>query len=562
MVRRQMNRNRHLRGRGAIEIIEEAVHLLRLSPASLLATYYIGSLPFILGLLLFWTDMSRSAFAGKHCGAASFGLAMLFVWMKCWQAVFALQLRANISGEQAPHWTLGRIARLAVAQTVIQPSRFFVLPFAMLMALPFGWIYAFYQNVSAQGEGESYGVRVIVKRSWQQARLWPRQNHILLAMFFIFGVFIFINLAMSIFLLPRLLKILLGIETVFTKSGWSMLNTTFFATTCGITYLCMDPLVKSVYVLRCFYGSSVHTGEDLKAELKRFLPLKKILAIPMIFLLGSTALSAPMAHENTQTLFFKYQMSRHRVSPVELDRSIEEVMNRREYTWRMPREKTSRDNRDKTGPIAGFIRWIAETLRNIGRTIMRWIEKLGVWLEKLLPRTEGGREPSDTGWMTSVRTFVVVLVGLLVCVLAIVLWRTWRRRWKHQVRVVGEAISSRPHLTDDRVGADELPADRWLVLARELIEKGELQLALRALYLASLAHLADHELITIARHKSNRDYQLDLQRRAHDRLDLVAVFSKNVAIFERAWYGMHEVTHEEMKHFTTNQERIEACVER
>jgi len=487
---------------------------------------------------------------------------MLFVWMKCWQAVFALQLRAHISGEEAPHWTVGRIARLAVTQTVIQPSRFFVLPFALLMALPFGWIYAFYQNVSAHGGGESYGVKVIVRRSWQQARLWPRQNHILLAIFFIFGVFIFINLAMSIFLLPRLLKSLLGIETVFTKSGWSMLNTTFFATTCGITYLCMDPLVKSVYVLRCFYGSSVHTGEDLKGELKKFLPLKKILAIPMVLLLGSTALSAPVAHENAKTLFFKYHISRHSVSPVELDRSIEEVMNRREYTWRMPREKTSRDNKDKTGPFAGLIRWVTETLRNIGRMIMRWIEKLVVWLEKLLPRTEGDREPSDTGWMTSVRTFVLVLVGLFLCVLAIVLWRTRRRRGKHQVRAVDEAISSRPDLTDDRVGADELPVDRWLALARELIEKGEWQLALRALYLASLAHLADHELITIARHKSNRDYELELKRRAHDQLDLVAVFSKNVAIFERAWYGMHEVTHEEMKRFTTNQERIKARVER
>ena len=45
----------------AIRIIEEAVHLLRSAPGSLLAGYYIGSAPFVLGLMYFWADMSRSA---------------------------------------------------------------------------------------------------------------------------------------------------------------------------------------------------------------------------------------------------------------------------------------------------------------------------------------------------------------------------------------------------------------------------------------------------------------------------------------------------------------------
>jgi len=89
-----------------------------------------------------------------------------------------------------------------------------------------------------------------------------------------------------------------------------------------------------------------------------------------------------------------------------------------------------------------------------------------------------------------------------------------------------------------------------------------LRLVLRALYLASLAHLAEHEIIIIAKYKSNRDYELELQRRAHDQVDLQAVFSHNVAMFDRAWYGMYEVTQEEMKHFTANQERIMACGEK
>src|SRR5207244_10477872 len=69
-----------------------------------------------------------------------------------------------------------------------------------------------------------------------------------------------------------LLKMLLGIGTAFAGSPWGLLNTTFVATVGALMYLCLDPLVKAVYLLRCFYGESLHTGEDLRAELKQFVP--------------------------------------------------------------------------------------------------------------------------------------------------------------------------------------------------------------------------------------------------------------------------------------------------
>ena len=71
-----------------------------------------------------------------------------------------------------------------------------------------------------------------------------------------------------------------------------------------------------------------------------------------------------------------------------------------------------------------------------------------------------------------------------------------------------------PDLNEESVTADQLPEDGWLQLARELMERGELRLALRASYLAGLAHLGHRELIHLARHKSNRDYDRELHRRA------------------------------------------------
>ena len=85
--------------KSAIRIIEEAVHLLRSSPGSLLAGYYLGSAPFVLGQMYFWADMSRSADAAKHCTIAALSLTFLYVWMKFWQAVFAHQVRAQMTGE-------------------------------------------------------------------------------------------------------------------------------------------------------------------------------------------------------------------------------------------------------------------------------------------------------------------------------------------------------------------------------------------------------------------------------------------------------------------------------
>ncbi|MCK5437999.1 MAG: hypothetical protein KAI90_08280, partial [Desulfobulbaceae bacterium] len=277
-----MNKGKHHQGRGAIEILEEAVHVLRLAPVGIPACYYIGSLPFILALLYFWADMSRSGFAQEHCPGAAMGLALLFVWMKCWHAVFSRKVKAWISRETAPRYHFRRIVRLIASQTLIQASGLIVLPLSVLLAIPFGWCYAFYQNVSVLDDLEDDDVKSLIKRSWDQAKLWPAQNHILLAVFSALGLIVFINLGMTIFLIPQMLNKLLGIETMFTMSRFWVLNTTFFAATCSVTYLCMDPLVKTVYVLRCFYGASLKSGEDIKIELKSLVLSAKTLAAVLV----------------------------------------------------------------------------------------------------------------------------------------------------------------------------------------------------------------------------------------------------------------------------------------
>jgi hypothetical protein len=150
MVAKSVTQTRRPQRRSAIRILEEAVHLLRRAPGHLFAYYYTGTLPFILGLLYFWGDMSHNAYATEYSAVASLGMALLFVWMKSWQAIFASRIRVIIVNQPAYRLSWFRIFNLVANQALIHASGFLVLPLAALVMLPFGWCYAFYQNATVK----------------------------------------------------------------------------------------------------------------------------------------------------------------------------------------------------------------------------------------------------------------------------------------------------------------------------------------------------------------------------------------------------------------------------
>jgi len=264
--------HRRRQGKAGLDLIEEATHLLRTAPAATLALYYLGGIPFVLGLLYFWADMSRNPLANQHLADGALGVALLFVWMKSWQVVFAVRMRAQIAALPPPPCGLRQWLRIVTVQGILQPSGLFLLPVALVVTLPFGWVYAFYQNVTMLGDGKSDRVRKVLTESWRQAVLWPRQNHVALVIMSGFAFFVFLSSAITCFALPSLFKMLFGIESVFSRSPISMMNSTFFAAIIAVTYLCVDPILKTIYVLRCFYGEALASGEDLKAQLKQAAP--------------------------------------------------------------------------------------------------------------------------------------------------------------------------------------------------------------------------------------------------------------------------------------------------
>jgi hypothetical protein len=532
--------SRRRAGQPAIDLIEEAVALLRRAPAAVHLAYYLGAIPFWLGALYFLADMSRNAYAAAHVADWSLGLALLYLWKKSWQTVSAAQLRAVVTGRPDAAWTLRRVARMVAVQTALQPWSFAAKIIAAHLVVPFVWVSAFFQNVTVLGDGTE-PASPLFSRAARQARLWTFQAHGVSSTLYVFTFFVWLNVCLALAAGPLLLKTLFGFETAVSRSYGAFFNTTFLAVSVALTSLAVDPLRKAVFVLRCFRGQAIESGADLVADLAHLRARPAMLAALIL-------LSATPAYPSNQP-----RATSQKEPAAELSQRIHEVLERREYAWRAPRESQ---------PASGRKGWLQGWLESAGRTLGDVFDhavKLGVrfrrWLQSFFksPSVPGSSSPVD--WIGLSKAVAVLLAAVLAAWLGWLIVRAFLGRKK---AAPAQALATPPpiDLTADQLVADQLPEDGWLALAREHAARGELALAQRAAWLAGLAHLGTRELIGIARHKSNRDYERELRRRARDRAGLLGAFDENLGAFERAWYGRHEVTPDGYRHFERNFDRI------
>jgi hypothetical protein len=147
----------------------------------------------------------------------------------------------------------------------------------------------------------------------------------------------------------------------------------------------------------------------------------------------------------------------------------------------------------------------------------------------------------------------VVIITALVALLGICVWLWMKDRKPADAIVVADArVELRPDLHDESVLPNRLPSDEWARLAAEMIAAGELRLALRAFYLASLSHLAAQEVIRVAAFKSNREYLAEVRRRTRGAPGVFPAFKQNVEEFDRVWYGRYPVDMEILARFQAN----------
>jgi hypothetical protein len=537
------------KGQAALELLEEATLLLRRAPLPAVAAYCTGTFPFALGLLFFWADMSRSSQAPGRLIDESFLLALLYFWMKWWQAIFAGKLRRVLTGQPAQDGLQpGELLR----QGALQSWSVLVLPIALLVTIPFGWCFAFFQNLTVLA-GEEADLRGLFRRAARQAALWPGQNHILLSLLLLCWLICYLNLGIVFYLVPTFLKATLGIDTLFARSNTHFLNSTFFCAVGALAWLCLDPLVKAVYLLRCYQGESLRSGADLLRRFRKASAAAKA-ALPLCTLLIflSLATGGAAAAQGAQPGGVEPLRSAPALSSQRLEQAIARTLRDPEFSWRLPRKASEKE----PGAGAGWVRAAVKRFGEWSSDAVKWFFRMMEKLFDLFPHP-APREQATGAASFGDRVFWVMYgaLGLLVAWGVILL----RRRYlsgRAPAAAGPVAAAAPPDLSDESVSADELPSEGWKQLSDELFARGEGRLALRALYLAALAHLAAENYLTLARAKSNREYLRELQRRAHT-LPLVAEsFGENVQIFERVWYGLHDLQQEVVQRFVDNYGRI------
>ena len=549
-----MTKERRYRPTG-LSLSEQAIHLLRCNGTVALAEYYLGALPFVLGLLYFWSDMSRDPMALRHCAPAAAGLAVLFIWMKFWQVRFCRRLMCGLNHAAGEAWPLKRCLAVVCRQAFVQATGLLVLPLSFIVFLP--WTYAFYQNVSILDDPEIRGTRQIVRKAGYQAVLWPIQNMLLFLVLVLFSLFVFLNIGMAIVMLPGLLKSVFGIDSVFSLSGYALLNTTFLSALAALTYLCMDPIFKAAYVLRCFHGVSRRNGDDLRARLKSLGAAVMVgIMVAGFCLHGSNAVARANAENQTDAWEL---VDETRESAQQWDDAIEDVLTQKRFSWRLPREIEA-DIEEEDGWLMTSIKWVLDGVRSLLKPVGKWIKDVLKWLvEKVF--SDDKEKSAESGDWRGVIKAVFYLAGIaLIVFLLFLAYRWWasgkgKRQEKTDKKPVYEV-----DLSDDSVTAADLPTDKWLAMARELMDQKAFRRALRAVYLSVLAMLADNSRLVIARHKSNLDYFRELERRAHAEPELLQVFNHCMRAFENAWYGMHAVGADQIETAFSNHKRIETLV--
>ena len=127
----------------AIEVIEEAIHVLRGAGVRAVVLAGTGAIPFALGMLLFWRDMTHFSRNAELCARDSFLLVVLLLWMNVWRGVFASTLHAQLTG--APATASAGFTRLLGVHLLLGNCKLLLMPLAVMTVLPLPRVVAFFR---------------------------------------------------------------------------------------------------------------------------------------------------------------------------------------------------------------------------------------------------------------------------------------------------------------------------------------------------------------------------------------------------------------------------------
>jgi hypothetical protein len=171
--------------------------------------------------------------------------------------------------------------------------------------------------------------------------------------------------------------------------------------------------------------------------------------------------------------------------------------------------------------------------------LTRLINRFLRWLGSLFPQAKP-LQPGNA--MALSRIAQVIVIGVSVAAIGLLIWKfapqylrnRGKKKPKREARIV----------LGERLEPDQTSGD-LLAQAESLARSGDLRAAIRMAYIALLCELGDRKVISLAQHKTNRDY-LGAVR---DRPSLFLSMRGLTNSFEIHWYGFVPATPDDWANF-------------
>ena len=162
------------------------------------------------------------------------------------------------------------------------------------------------------------------------------------------------------------------------------------------------------------------------------------------------------------------------------------------------------------------------------------------WLKKFLPQPRPAQQGSGA-WLEVVAKIAVALAAVALIVF---LGRLLLGRFKRSKRIKAPKKKEPRIVLGERLEPEQSATD-LLSEAEALARNGDLRAAIRKAYIALLVELGDRKIISLAQHKTNRDYLNALRGLPplHSRM------SGLTDSFERHWYGFAEASQSDWQNF-------------
>jgi len=162
-----------------------------------------------------------------------------------------------------------------------------------------------------------------------------------------------------------------------------------------------------------------------------------------------------------------------------------------------------------------------------GSAIGRLWDRFMRWLASLFPKPKP-IQPGSSRLMSGIAQIIVILVTLAL--IGFLIWKFVPRYFRNRTRKKPKREAR--IVLGERLEPDQTAAD-LLAQAEALAHSGDLRAAIRKAYIAFLCELGDRKIISLAQHKTNRDYLSSVREKG----SLYSTMRRLTNSFEVHWYG-------------------------